>query len=79
MSTINERVATLEANDITSAKSVRDITTALHSLDEKVGRIEMKVEKSMSFLGGIAFTFSAIGALFAFIIQYILTKFGVTI
>jgi len=79
MTTMPERVSTLEANAVTTEKAVTDIRTTLHSLDEKVGRIELKVEKSMSFIGGIAFTFSAMGALFVFVAQYILSKLGVNI
>ena len=79
MTTMPERVSILEANAATNDKAVSDIRSTLHSLDEKVGRIEMKVEKSMSFIGGIAFTFSAFGALFVFIAQYILGKLGINI
>lgn len=79
MGSIPERIATLEANETTNNKAITDITTTLHSLDEKVGRIEIRVEKSMSFIGGIAFTFSALGAVFVFAAQYILAKIGVHI
>ena len=76
---VGERVATLEANSENTVKAVGDIENTLHSLNEKVGRIEIKMEKSMSFVGGIAFTFSLFGALFVFVAKYILSKMGVDI
>lgn len=80
MSDAHERIAVLETHSKNTSKSVTDIETTLHELNEKVGRIELKIEKSMSFVGGIAFTFSLLGAVFVFIAgivwEYIKSKFG---
>jgi hypothetical protein len=58
---------------------MEEIKKTLHSLDEKVGKIEMKMEKSMSFFGGIAFTFSLLGGLAAFCLTFVLKKMGLLV
>ena len=77
LATDRERIATLEAKEEISQKVVEDIKTSLESLNSKVGRIEMRMEKSMSFMGGIAFTFSLLGGVFAILAEYVLKKMGV--
>ena len=85
MSTLpNERIAYLEAKQESHHSDIIEIKTTLHSvdsrmgsLDDKVGKIEMKMEKSMSFFGGIAFTFSLLGGASAFLLSLVLKKMGV--
>jgi CII-binding regulator of phage lambda lysogenization HflD len=73
----NERIAYLEAKQDSHHNAMQEIKETLHSLDSKVGKIEMKMEKSMSFFGGIAFTFSLLGGLAAFCLTFLLKKVGV--
>lgn len=80
MSDAVERIAVLETNNENTSKAVTDIETTLHELNAKVGRIEIKLEKSMSFVGGIAFTFSFMGGFLVFIAgiiwEYVKSKIG---
>lgn len=71
------RISVLEAREEINSAIVHDIQDTLHSLNLKVGKIEMKLEKSMSFIGGMAFTFSLLGAVFTFAATYILSKLGI--
>ena len=72
-----ERIAALETKENISQEIVSEIKHTLDSLDEKVGRIEMRFEKSMSFVGGIAFTFSLLGGLFVVVASYVARKLGI--
>lgn len=72
------RISVLEAKETITQDVVHNIQTTLDSLDAKVGKIELKLEKSLSFIGGIAFSFSALGALFTFLVTYLLSKLGIT-
>jgi hypothetical protein len=71
------RLSVLEAREEINSDSVNDIKSTLHSLNEKVGKIEIKLEKSMSFVGGIAFTFSTFGAILVTAMGYVLSKLGI--
>lgn len=79
MNSIPERVAVLEANAETAADAVADITSTLKDIDKKVSDINLRLAKSMSFLGGMAFTFSLFGGVFVVAIKYILGRMGVDI
>ena len=80
MAQTNEaRLAILETKEDITQEVVDNIQSTLKSLDEKVGKIELKLEKSLSFIGGVAFTFSSLGALFAFVVTYLLSKLGITL
>ena len=77
MNTIPERVSTLEAHRITDSGDIHKMKETLESIDKKVGSIEIKFEKSLSFIGGMAFTFSLLGGVFVVVAKYILSKIGV--
>lgn len=73
----NDRIAYLEAKRESDHSDIMEIKETLHSLDKKVGKIELRLEKSMSFFGGIAFAFSLVGGAFGFIIAAFAKKMGV--
>lgn len=70
----NERIAFLEAKQQNDAQTMHEIKETLHSLDEKVGHIELRLEKSMSFIGGISFVFSMLGGVLALVLNYLIRK-----
>lgn len=72
-----ERIARLETNDMHSAILVSEIKEGLDELNDKVGRIELKFEKSLSFIGGMTFTCSLLGATVTAFIFFLLRKMGI--
>jgi hypothetical protein len=64
-----ERLAILEEFKKNTEKNQDKMAAALEKISSDVGNISLKVEKSMSFVGGMAFTFSALGAGLVMIIQ----------
>lgn len=77
MTSLPERVSTLEANRITDSTDIHDMRETLKSIDAKVGRMEIKFAQSLSFIGGMAFTFSLLGGVFVVVAKYLLSKVGV--
>lgn len=73
----NERISYLEAKQESHHSAMLEIKETLHSLDSKVGKIEIKMEKSMSFFGGIAFTFSLLGGVAAYLVAFLFKKIGI--
>lgn len=57
-----ERLAILEERSEMQREQIDDLVNALHALTQEVTDINKKLERNMGFLGGMAFTFSMIGA-----------------
>jgi predicted nucleic acid-binding Zn-ribbon protein len=81
-----ERIAKLEAHKENTDRQFSAVMDTLESMDSKmqaiensVTRIQLKVEKSVSFVGGIAFTFSILGGAMTFAAVYILRKIGIEV
>ncbi len=78
-----ERIAKLEQHKEDTDKQLTNVLVTLKHIDNKmetidgtVGKIEMRMEKSFSFFGGVAFTFSALGGVFVVVAQYVARKMG---
>jgi hypothetical protein len=56
---------------------IGQIAISLSSIQTEVVAIRLKLEKSMSFMGGIAFTFSLLGGAMAMLANWLLAKMGV--
>jgi hypothetical protein len=80
----HERIAKLEQHKEDTDKQIERVLSTLKHIDSKmgviegsVGKIQVKVEKGVSFLGGVAFAFSALGALFVMGAQVVAKKLGI--
>lgn len=72
-----QRIAKLETRADNMDDKVDDVTETLHEIKTEVQAIRVKMEKNISFMGGIAFTFSLMGAAFATMAGMVLRKLGV--
>lgn len=72
-----ERLAKLEQRMDDQEEKIAKIASTLETIQREVSTIRLRLEKSMSFVGGIAFTFSMVGGAFAVGVHWILNKMGV--
>jgi len=71
-----ERIARLEERSENTDEKVDQLIASVEHVANEVSLIRMKFEKSISFVGGIAFTFSLLGGLFVIVAQAGLKKMG---
>lgn len=74
-----ERIARLEEKNenLEARMDARD--DHLDKLIDEVRGIRIRLEKSISFIGGISFTFSMFGAAMGAVIMYTLRKMGIEV
>jgi len=74
MSTAEERIAVLETRSDQNTADIQKVETTLEVIRDGVAAIRLKMEKNISFIGGISFTFSLLGAALAAGIEYVLGR-----
>lgn len=72
-----ERIARLEERHEATEEKVEHLTVSIEELTTEIRLLRLRVEKSISFVGGIAFTFSILGGVIVMLASAVLRKLGI--
>ena len=68
----NDRIAIVETESTAHSGAIEKLTFAVEEISEQLNHIALEIAKGKSFVAGISFSFSLLGALLIYGIEYLL-------